>query len=255
MAGADDRLEEMVNHFVKKRDSARRWNQVDGGRRNELASQAADDNYADAVKIQMASKSDVQDMLKEKMAHTSHWRDQFNEWGGWDNEYAAQVHAAAYGYYQAAAHDLQELQKVLGSELDTVAMTLIPIVEINGGMPDGHYSEKKVIKTGYSSTFKSSADATAIMSRAEVYIKILTGITKHSSLNVDVTSAFNSTIASTSAETSHEKEFSLSMKDPCYIYVASCSIVTKDGNKHTFNSDAFVQSSMKLLNTKYSVRV
>ena len=88
-------VHEILNEFLVElsncRAAADGWLAKDGGRRNELASQAARDNFVKGEKISNNTVS-VTKQLQEMVQHCRHWEGQFAEWGGYDNDYARLCH-------------------------------------------------------------------------------------------------------------------------------------------------------------------
>merc|ERR1712232_205348 len=82
-----DSVDKIVDDLVRKLkailDGANNWNEKDGGRRNELAVEAAKNNWTDARELQLQSNSPIPNKLKELYEHTKYWEDKFNNvWGG-----------------------------------------------------------------------------------------------------------------------------------------------------------------------------
>lgn len=116
----DTILQEMVHDINGHREGARGWesnNSIFGmlfhknSRRNQLARQAGDQNYDDALRVQVSDKNSILSTLKERMDHTKKWQDQFHEWGGHNNAYAESIHEKAYNAYQAAYQKIEMLHK------------------------------------------------------------------------------------------------------------------------------------------------
>merc|ERR1719410_1055769 len=237
----------MLSGFESCRASARHWNAQKPSRRNQLASEAADHNYADTAEIRSSDKAVVLTKLKERMAHTLHWEGQFLNGGGFlgwndfDNGYAADVHHEGFRLYEVAVLELERLAE----EPSEAMMNLTPVVEIHGGSP-GRFKVKKNIKVGYSGSVPIARASDRVYLKKQALVNF-------DDLPVEIRSAVMSAfdLPSSCPEKVREEEFDLSMKDPCYIYTACCSVTTQDGNTHTFRS-APVRSSEQLTKTKYS---
>ena len=115
------KLHEILNKFLVElrncRNGADDWLAKDGGRRNELASQAARNNFAYGEKISNNPVSVIK-QLQKMVEHCRHWEGKFAEWGGHDNDYARHCHAQGANYasdaLQKVRHCANEINGVRG---------------------------------------------------------------------------------------------------------------------------------------------
>merc|ERR1712021_54136 len=205
------------------------WNSKDGGKRNKLAEQAANNNWTDANELEQLPNSAIPNKLKELYDHAKHWEDKFNNvWGGHDNTYAGYCHGQAKAFYHAAIIAC----KALGELITTVNTDVVSIFSNLHRRPGGDdtYELKANIKSGYARTDKVEAELhTKITAEAKASATNL-ATTVEGSVGSEVSASIKASASiSNTAERSQETTIHLNLREPVYVYQTSYSAIMADG--------------------------
>lgn len=221
----DNVLQSLNRGLQRVKDKSVRDKQKYSGRRNHLAAKAATNNYEDSKKLLLSDDHKLLERLMNRYVHTEYWEKQFNEWGGWDNDYAANCHGIAKIYY---FHALEELKK-LGKTVESVQPRLVSLFTSIHPRPGSTFEVKLRAKSGYSRGHAVDRDlhtriATEIRASMNNAVSSVEG-----GISAEVAASLRS---STTIENQGEREIKKSLfvdlSLPTYIY--QTMYVTKLGN-------------------------
>jgi hypothetical protein len=195
----------------------------------------------------------LQQKLGELARHTAWWRDKWYSWAHSDdwhkNSYAGHVHERANLLFVSS---LEKLQAV-ATTVERVEVSLVPVFLFDGGAGDVKYTVTEIVKKGYSTSSQDSSRSTTVASQASGSVSKLF-MSASAELNVQVDQYFTSLAQQSFAVEEVSKTFDITLSQPLYVYVSKTVVFTEDGNAHTYQSDALIQTSEKLKKLSFSIR-
>lgn len=225
-------VDDLVRHLKTVKDGADGWYKKERTRRNELAKQAANNNYNDGKELRLLDSSAVPGKLKEKYDHTKKWEHKFNnEWGGWDNEYAGYCHGQAKDFYYNAMIAL----KKQGLTVSKSSANLVSIFSNIKGLPNKGQTRIKIKKKSGYQRDKSVSGELHTKVAASCSTAADTMIAKSSAkFSAEIQASIRGNMAiSNTAEKTEEVEIEVDFSGPFYIYQQLFQNVL--GNGQTLN--------------------
>jgi hypothetical protein len=147
---------------------------------------------------------------------------------------------------------LEKLQAV-ATTVERVEVSLVPVFLFDGGAGDVKYTVTEIVKKGYSTSSQDSSRSTTVASQASGSVSKLF-MSASAELNVQVDQYFTSLAQQSFAVEEVSKTFDITLSQPLYVYVSKTVVFTEDGNAHTYQSDALIQTSKKLKKLSFSIR-
>lgn len=233
MAAAEaNKVEGILSNLVSKlagtRDAAVNYYKQDGSRRNQLAAEAAKNNYQEAKEIRMLTKAAVPAKLDDRYKHCKHWESKYADWGGHDNGYAEHCHREAKdAYYEAFM-----ACKKLGLVVVNCNSSLVALFQNLEGLANkGEVTIQITTKEGYE---RDSSVSNELHSKISTKVKG-TATNFASSVEGELGAEVASSIKSCSSvrntgETTTDMQIKVDLSGPVFIYQQKFDCEIGDGS-------------------------
>lgn len=211
----DDVVDDLIYNARKEKDAVTRWYRKEPKDRNKFASKAVHYYYHRAKDLKGV---DHENLLATIWSYYQEHKKQagyYRSWGGWNHQYAEDVHTRAMNEFYDAYNKIKQLDSSLAS-----SCLQLELVFSNQGGSKGTITEK---------VFRGSKQASSITKELSVaisasvggFFKSLTG-----SLSSDVSTYFSST-SNFESYSHYEKTVTIDLSKPIYIYQVVGSFKTQ----------------------------
>lgn len=220
-------INDLCWRLEKEERETNQFRNNDGGRRNDLAFEAASQNADKGRRLRMLPNNQVMAEMWKVYENSKHWEEQYRNWGGHDNGYAEECHKRS----KDAFYDAYLAVKKLHNTCADVNFELVLIWSCAGG---SNGVRKFEVAEGHTSTSTIGSELSAsISANIGGPLKTFTG-----GFEASVSGKLQNSFTTTSYQ--HKKEsYEIKMDKPCFVYQVKSSV--RDGIDNTYTIGGAVQ--------------